>query len=103
MRLPLKGIFLSIMLASAAPSFGAAERHIILDDCVVSGCNNELCTDAKASPVASNCAVSSQSICYATYGECKRQLDSKCGWTPSIALAACVAHPPIEPGSTPPK
>jgi hypothetical protein len=101
MRRGLKALTITILLTSAAASFAAAERHIILDDCVVSGCSNELCTDGKARLVASACIARPENACYQTYGECKRQPNHQCGWTPSLALATCIAHPPAEPGTKP--
>ena len=95
------------MLAFAAPSFAATERHIVLDDCVVMGCANEICTDVKtaAEEGASACAANHPAVsqCYNAHGECLRQADGKCGWKPSAALAACIANPPVEPGSQAPK
>ena len=100
----LKALTITVLFASAAACFAAAERHIILDDCVVSGCSNEYCADARsmATAGASACINTPQAACYASFGECKRQPDQKCGWTPSVALATCIAHPPAEPGSKPP-
>ncbi len=100
----LNALLLVTLLALAAPSFAAAERHILLDDCVVAGCSNETCVDVKhlSEPNARACIVKPERSCYTNLGECKRQPTGQCGWTPSAALAQCVAKPPSEPGMTSP-
>ncbi len=95
-----------VMILMALASFAhAAERHLVLDDCVVVGCANQLCVEASAppSPAASLCEHGAPYSCYATLGECKRQPDGACGWTQTDGLKVCLAHPPAEPGSKAPK
>ena len=91
MQRGLKALLLSTLLVAAAACFAAAtERHIILDGCRVE-CNWDCDEDSRA---AIECRAILPNLCYQTYGECKRQPDGKCGWTPTLALATCIAHPP---------
>ena len=92
-----------LMLLAGSNAHAAAERHLVLDDCVVGGCANELCVEASAGPVASTCMYALHYACYPMLGECKRQPDGACGWTQTEALKACIANPPGMPGSKAPK
>ena len=88
----LKAFTITILLASAAASFAAAERHIVIDDCVVSGCQNEHCSAPGDATTPTSCMDTDAPHCYELAGECKRQPDNKCSWTPSQALDKCLLH-----------
>ena len=92
----LKAILLTAKLAFAAPSLSAVERHILLDDCVVSGCSNQLCIEAATAP-APIPLICQAYPSYSTFGECKRQPSGQCGWTPTAALAACMLRTSAQP------
>jgi hypothetical protein len=62
-------------------------------DCVIGGCSAQLCGE-RGSELISNCIYKPEYACYNKYSACERQGDGKCGWTPTPALAQCIANPP---------
>lgn len=58
----------------------------VTSGCVVSGCNNELCS---AQPSNSVCQVKPENKCYAT-AHCELQSTGDCGWTMTPALQECL-------------
>jgi hypothetical protein len=54
--------------------------------CVVTGCRNELCSDAAHS---SPCEASPSDACFNT-ASCERQADGRCGFTMTTALSTCI-------------
>jgi eight-cysteine-cluster-containing protein len=63
------------------------------DGCVIGGCSGEVCGEASdAGGIVSSCIYRAAYACYKT-ASCARQQNGKCGWTPTPALAACLAHP----------
>lgn len=59
-------------------------------DCVVMGCNNEVCTTPD-DPVFTACVVQPQFVCYKT-AKCEKQTTGRCGWTQTPELTACLAE-----------
>lgn len=62
--------------------------------CVRGGCSGQLCVDEGDGGV-STCEYRPEYACYRD-AICARQPSGACGWTPSPALAACLASPPAE-------
>jgi hypothetical protein len=57
--------------------------------CVHGGCSNHLCVEASAGPVGSTCEFRPEYACYAA-AKCERQVDGRCGFTPSETLTRCL-------------
>jgi hypothetical protein len=55
--------------------------------CFATGCSGEVCADHE---VVTICMMRPEHECYQRYGECARQPDGECGWTPTAELTACV-------------
>ncbi len=62
-------------------------------DCVVMGCNNEVCTTPD-DPIFTACVVQPQFVCYKT-AVCEKQATGRCGWTQTPELTACLAEKSI--------
>ncbi|MEK9153858.1 MAG: hypothetical protein AAB798_00135 [Patescibacteria group bacterium] len=63
------------------------------DECVIGGCNSELCGEkALMDQVVSTCEYRAEYACY-EYSACERQIDEKCGWTQTPELESCLANP----------
>lgn len=62
--------------------------------CYVGGCSAQLCSGQP--DLASTCEYRAEYSCYRQTGaKCERQASGQCGWTPSAALASCLANPPL--------
>ncbi len=59
----------------------------VLPECKPTGCSKEICSDQT---VVSACVYLPQFACYKT-ATCARQPSGSCGWTPTPALAQCLA------------
>ena len=62
------------------------EKPISFDDCKISGCSGQICSDED---VMTTCEYKDEYACYKT-AKCERQEDSRCGWTPTEELVACL-------------
>lgn len=71
-------------------TYSAAETAAARDGCVITGCSGQLCADEE---MFSTCEFRPEYSCYKT-ATCERQADGTCGWTPTDALATCLANPP---------
>lgn len=60
-------------------------------NCVVGGCNKEICTSADEKPAVSICIFKPEFICYQK-ARCEVQPTGKCGWTQTQELTACIAN-----------
>ncbi len=58
--------------------------------CVRGGCSSELCVEASAPPVVSDCIFRPEFACYQK-ATCERQAGGSCGFTPTQTLTACLA------------
>ena len=70
--------------------------------CEKGGCSGTSCSEP-GQQVMTTCEYKPEYACYQT-ASCERQSDSKCGWTQSPELVACLANPPptAGPPETPP-
>ena|SRR3989344_1981033 len=64
----------------------ADEPILPSNNCKVTGCSGQLCSDED---ILTTCEYSAEYACYKT-AECKRQEDGKCGWTPTEELVSCL-------------
>lgn len=62
--------------------------------CVRGGCSGQLCVEEGDGGI-STCEFRPEYACYRD-AVCARQPSGACGWTPTPALAACLASPPAE-------
>lgn len=74
------------------PEPGAGSAPAIGSDCVKGGCSGIVCTEP-GNDVITTCEYKAEYACYQSV-KCERQADSKCGWTQSPELTACLANPP---------
>lgn len=109
-----KGLILALIVAATAVLVGGVyysgakkTGHSELDDskffnnipskneCVIGGCNGELCLDKEANDkgVASICLYKPEFACYKS-AKCEKQANGKCGWTQTSELKACLSNPP---------
>lgn len=58
--------------------------------CYIGGCSSQLCTDAP--DALSTCEYKPEYSCYKS-ATCERQSNGACGWTETIELTSCLAHP----------
>jgi hypothetical protein len=66
-------------------------------ECIKGGCSGTVCTEP-GNDVVTTCEYKAEYACYQT-AKCERQADSKCGWTQSPELTACLANPPPMSGA----
>ena len=59
------------------------------EDCVVSGCNGELCVSDRDEKQMSLCVYKKEFACYKS-AKCERQANNKCGWTMTKELKSCL-------------
>lgn len=71
---------------------GCAPEEEPQPECQVGGCSGQVCHEA-GDPVFTTCEWRPEYACYQTYGQCERQPDDTCGWTPTAELQACLADP----------
>lgn len=62
------------------------EQVVVKNDCVVGGCNNEICSDKQMSSI---CLYKDGYECYKS-ATCERQDSGECGWTQTAELKACL-------------
>lgn len=60
--------------------------------CIKTGCSAIVCAEP-GQDVVTTCEYKPEYGCYKT-AACERQPDSKCGWTQTAELTACLANPP---------
>jgi eight-cysteine-cluster-containing protein len=60
------------------------------NQCIVSGCNGEICQNKNDEPMASICLWSEKFTCYKT-AKCEIQKDGSCGWTMDKDLSSCLS------------
>jgi len=60
--------------------------------CFVGGCSSQVCSDRPG--VITTCEYRPEFACYAD-ATCEEQVEGECGWTPTAALDACLANPPL--------
>lgn len=66
----------------------------VVKQCVLGGCNGELCVEASGGPpVPSICEYLPEYACFKK-AQCEVQIDGECGWTITPELTACRANPP---------
>jgi hypothetical protein len=75
-------------------------QAIVLDGCVLTGCNSEICADAENDRV-STCVVRPEQACYNQNGVCRRQAEGHCGWSQTAELTACLNSTKATPSATP--
>ncbi|MFA7309899.1 MAG: hypothetical protein WC050_03250 [Candidatus Paceibacterota bacterium] len=71
----------------------ATSTGITANGCAVGGCSAQLCGEA-GDEMMSTCEYRPEYGCYQKHSSCERQANGRCGWTPTPALAQCLAHPP---------
>jgi eight-cysteine-cluster-containing protein len=59
------------------------------NECVVSGCSGELCSEA-GKEMMSACIYRPEFECYKKYGACEKQSNGVCGWTVNSNLSNCL-------------
>ena len=59
------------------------------NECVISGCNGEICQDKDEEPLFSVCIYKPEYECY-KLTTCKRQKDGKCGFTETEEFKDCL-------------
>ncbi len=60
-------------------------------DCVIRGCNSQLCVDERNSNVNTSCQWQPEYACYALHNaRCERQNNGYCSWTKTNALDQCI-------------
>ncbi len=62
-------------------------------NCIVSGCNGELCIDENFGKGASTCVWQEKYQCYKS-AKCERQSGGKCDWTQTTELKSCLSRYP---------
>jgi len=60
-------------------------------ECVRGGCSGEVCQDANAEPVITDCVFRDEYACYPS-AACERQPDGACDWTSTQELTDCLAN-----------
>lgn len=75
----------------AVTQFWTRAADLTPSGCFVGGCSQEICSEDPGA--VSTCEWRPEYACYRS-AECARQDDGACGWTPTDALAACLADPP---------
>lgn len=61
----------------------------ITEECMIGGCNSELCSEASEDLKASICLYEPKFECYNT-ATCEKQINGKCGWTQTEELTRCL-------------
>ena len=82
----------SIIIASLTklgPRQTPKEKVENKNECVISGCNGEICQDKNDEPLFSVCIYKPEYECY-KLTTCKRQKDGKCGFTETEEFNACL-------------
>lgn len=69
------------------------------NECVVGGCNNEICSEKSEEPQASICIYNPKFECYKS-AVCEKQADGKCGWTTTDELSGCLVKSGSDNGSS---
>lgn len=95
-RIYLPAVMAGLFYASAVWSMSEhpAAAHTQTNSCTVGGCSGQLCLEASQGDMVSTCEFRAEYACYKTHGECTRQPDGRCGWTPVPALKRCLSNPP---------
>lgn len=70
------------------PSTQIIENAAVKDDCFITGCSNQVCTDNRE--LATTCEWHETYSCY-NNATCERQPDGECGWTRTEALMQCLS------------
>lgn len=71
-----------------------AERNMTFNGCAVAGCSQQLCVSADEAPtIITTCEYRAEYACYKK-ASCERQTNGVCGWTETLELKQCLAHPP---------
>lgn len=63
-----------------------------LKSCIISGCNNDICSDSK---VIVDCVEDEGESCYQE-ASCEHQADNQCGWTQTEELTQCLEQKSLE-------
>lgn len=75
-------------------------RKDVVKECLVGGCNSEICAEVSEEPKASICIYSPKFECYKS-ATCERQVDGECGWAQTPELIKCLADHQNNEGSNP--
>jgi len=83
-------IFSIFLLASVKikPS-GKNQSSLTEDDCLISGCNGEICQDKSEEAAITVCLYKPEYECYQN-ASCQKQKDGHCGWTQTEELKNCL-------------
>ena len=81
-----------IIFNSPAPSSGPQPKAG--EECIVGGCNGELCLDKKISEdISSVCVYLPKFACYKS-ATCEKQANGECGWIQTKELETCLKNSP---------
>lgn len=87
-----------IFVEDVAQQQNASSTPISANGCAVAGCSSQLCVSAdEASTIITTCEFREEYACYKD-ATCEPQADRTCGWTQSVELKKCLAHPPAIEG-----
>ena len=69
----------------------STENPVVLGECVISGCNSEICQGKETEPLNTVCVYKQEYSCYQN-AVCEKQADGACGWTQTGELTSCLAQ-----------
>lgn len=76
------------MLRKIVGSFLLVMSSNLFADCVITGCNGEICADS-AIPKAGLCIWKPEYHCYQEFGICEADADGNCAWKETTELQEC--------------
>lgn len=73
--------------------FSGQDRSSRSGSCVIGGCSGQLCIEASQAEAGgiTSCEMRPEYECYQNFGQCRRQANGLCGWTPTKELQSCLA------------
>lgn len=81
--------FLVLAIIWAFLNFRTAKKSGV--ECVVGGCNGEICQGTNDESIASICLWNEKFACYKT-AKCEVQKNGACGWTMDQSLTNCLSQ-----------
>lgn len=89
-RLPNGKSYTEIVMQNDADSATANGDKVINKNCIISGCNGEICQSETLEPMSSICSYREEFECYKN-ADCKFQEDTgECGWSVTDELISCL-------------
>lgn len=89
----MRALLLSLLSLLIFPAAPALAESVPAPQCVIAGCNGQLCVAADSPEMTYTCEWDAPQDCYGKFGNCARQADGSCGWGNSSELARCLQNP----------